>query len=384
MAQVGQVSGEIGFQTPKFALSFRQVPDRVVEAAAGAAHGLDAYRILQQALVRYVGFCCLLRPSQLPGRFVPFFPEQPHPLLEAIQPGDGILREVQIQRHIPKPRLTVRQRHPVFPPVEQVLDFSPLGAETVQLGIGVLQFRIYIQLAGGKVSITTGVAFDRPQLRVNRLKFLHQVGHPLGVAPAQVDLSLVVAEGLPQRRQPGRALSGAVYGAAGIVQRAGHLQFVQAEGEYVAEQVGGGVAGQPLQQHVGVGCRAAGGGDAQAAPRSGVPLHAVDCPGAVRHRDAPAVPTPGQRGIMGVEPRREAQQYRPDEGQRGALARLVGAVEHRDRPGERPDGALMEMAEAVQVQLFDPHPSSSSFTSEDRHSSSAAASSSSSSPSDGI
>ena len=79
----------------------------------------------------------------------------------------------------------------------------------------------------------------------------------------------------------------------------------------------------------------------------------------------------------------ETEEYGPDEGQQGAFARFVGTVENRHRAHQRADAALVEVTEAVQVELFYSHPFSSSSTSAARHSSSAATRSSNSSSFDG-
>ena len=63
VAQVSQVPGEVGFQPSQFALSFRQVADRVIEAAPGAADRFDADCVVQQVLAGDVRSCGFLGPT---------------------------------------------------------------------------------------------------------------------------------------------------------------------------------------------------------------------------------------------------------------------------------------------------------------------------------
>ena len=191
--QVGQVFAEVALHCPQFGLALRQVADGVVEAAAPPPDSFDEFQVIQQGRAGYVGGCGFLSPPQLPGGFVPIFPVLTRPFLDAVQPGYGILREVNILGNIPQLRLAVRQRQPVLPAIEQVLDFGSLSAETLKLGVGVPQLPVNLGLAGGERPVTACVALDDPQLRVNIPQRVQEPGHFLIVAPAQVDLPLVVA-----------------------------------------------------------------------------------------------------------------------------------------------------------------------------------------------
>ena len=131
------------------------------------------------------------------------------------------------------------------------------------------------------------------------------------------------------------------------------------------------MADQSLQRRrlsrLGAQHRAAAAGSCKALQRVAFPI-------VVAQGDATTVPASGQRRVVVVaSPQREPEQYRPDERQKCALARLVRPVQHENVAVQRTHDMISEVAETIDVELVQSHKPSPSSDSSARHSSSATA-----------
>ena len=93
IAQAPEPLGQGFLQCPEFLLALRQIVDGTIEAGAAAAYLLDPGRDFQQA---FLGSDCgngFLRQIELLDGLIKVVPRLASTLLNAFQPGDGVIRE---------------------------------------------------------------------------------------------------------------------------------------------------------------------------------------------------------------------------------------------------------------------------------------------------